>query len=284
MEVRVAKPLKFDEIGRWSEVKLDIVREYAVPYSRIMTSRGFHHLYIDAFAGAGVHVSKATGEYVAGSPLNALLVEPPFRECHFIDLDRGRAELLRALAREALAERPAGPEVSVYQGDCNQLLLEEVLPRARFEDHRRALCLVDPYGLDLDWEVLRRAGEMRSVDLFLNFPIMDMNRNALWRNPEGVDEADLGRMTRFWGDESWRQSAYRETLTLFGAEDKKADNDVVANAFRQRLLDVAGFAYVPRPIPMRHRNNAIIYYLFFASQNKTGEKIAKHLFDKYGRE
>ena len=54
--------------------------------------------------------------------------------------------------------------------------------------------------------MLRRAGEMRSVNLFLNFPIMDMDRNALWRNPEGVDEADLRRMTRFWGDESWRQA------------------------------------------------------------------------------
>jgi len=280
----VAKPLKFDEIGRWSEVKLDIVREYAVPYSRIMTSQGFHHLYIDAFAGAGVHVSKATGEYVAGSPLNALLVEPPFRECHFIDLNHGRAELLRTLASEALADRPEGPEVFVSEGDCNEVLLRVVLPRAKYEDRRRALCLVDPYGLDLDWEVLRRAGEMRSVDLFLNFPIMDMNRNALWRNPEGVDEADLGRMTRFWGDESWRQAAYRETLTLFGPEDEKAGNDVVAEAFRQRLRDVAGFACVPRPIPMRNRKKAVVYYLYFASQAKLGEKIAGYLFDKYGRE
>lgn len=280
----MAKPLKFDEIGRWSEVKLDIVREYAVPYSRIMTSQGFRHLYIDAFAGAGVHVSKATGEYVAGSPLNALLVQPPFRECHFIDLDHGRAELLRALASEALADRPEGPEVFVSEGDCNEVLLREVLPRAKYEDRRRALCLVDPYGLDLDWEVLRRAGEMRSVDLFLNFPIMDMNRNALWRNPEGVDEADLGRMTRFWGDDSWRQAAYRETLTLFGPEDEKAGNDVVAEAFRRRLHDLAGFACVPRPIPMRNRKNAVVYYLYFASQAKLGEKIAGYLFDKYGRE
>ena len=280
----MAKRLKFDKIGRWSEVKLDIVRQYAVPYSQIMTSQGFRHLYIDAFAGAGMHVSKATGGFVPGSPVNALLVEPPFRECHFIDLDHGRAELLRVLAKEALAERPAGPRVFVYQGDCNEVLLEGVLPRAKYEDRRRALCLVDPYGLDLDWEVLRRAGEMRSVDLFLNFPIMDMNRNALWRNPEGVDEADLKRMTRFWGDESWRQAAYRETLTLFGPEDEKAGNDVVAEAFRQRLRDEAGFACVPRPIPMRNRKNAVVYYLYFASQAKLGEKIAGYLFDKYGRE
>lgn len=278
----MAKDPKFDNIGRWSEVKLDIVREYAVPYSRIMTSQGFRHLYVDAFAGAGVHFSRATGDFVSGSPLNALLVEPPFQECHFIDLDGSRAEHLAKLCAEALAGREEGPEVFVYEGDCNQILLENVLPRARYEERRRALCLVDPYGLDLDWRVLLEMGQMRSIDLFLNFPIMDMNRNALWRNPGGVDIADLERMTRFWGDESWRQAAYSERLTLFGAEEEKAANADVAEAFRRRLKDEAGFACVPPPIPMRNTNNAVIYYLFFASQNKTGEKIARFLFNKYG--
>ena len=145
-------------------------------------------------------------------------VEDPkdVRKCHFIDLDHGRAELLKVLAKEALAERPAGPKVFVYQGDCNEVLLEDVLPRAKYEDRRRALCLVDPYGLDLDWEVLRRAGEMRSVDLLLNFPIMDMNRNALWRKTGGVTAASRARMTAFWGDESWKTAAYRKEPTLFG--------------------------------------------------------------------
>ncbi|MFC2021296.1 hypothetical protein ACFLU1_05905 [Chloroflexota bacterium] len=44
----------FDEIGEWSEIKLDIVEKYALPYSRILSSRNnpeFHHIYIDAFAG-----------------------------------------------------------------------------------------------------------------------------------------------------------------------------------------------------------------------------------------
>jgi three-Cys-motif partner protein len=275
--------LKFDQIGRWSEVKLDIVREYAVPYSRIMTSQGFYHLYIDAFAGAGVHISKATGEFVPGSPLNALSVRPPFCECHFIDLDGRRAEHLRTCVAEALANPSNQPEVFVYEADCHDVLLNVVFPRARYEERHRALCLLDPYGLDLSWDIVRRAGEMRSVDIFLNFPIMDMNRNALWRDPAGVDEADRQRMTRFWGDESWREAAYRESLTLFGPEDEKAANEAVAGAFRARLQDVAGFAQVPKPIPMRNKTNAVIYYLFFASQNAVGNKIASFLFNKYGR-
>ena len=63
--------MNLDEIGPWSEVKLDILRDYAAPYSRILKSNGFRHGYIDAFSGPGLHVRKAGGEEVLGSPLVA---------------------------------------------------------------------------------------------------------------------------------------------------------------------------------------------------------------------
>lgn len=59
--------MKLDEIGYWSEIKLDIIREYAAAYSRILTAQKsptLYHIYIDAFAGAGLHVSKSTGEFI----------------------------------------------------------------------------------------------------------------------------------------------------------------------------------------------------------------------------
>ncbi len=88
---------RFDTIGYWSEVKLDIVREYAKAYSTVIAAQTgveFYHLYVDGFAGAGVHISRTTGEGVLGSPLNALAVEPKFREYHFIDLDSSKVALL----------------------------------------------------------------------------------------------------------------------------------------------------------------------------------------------
>jgi three-Cys-motif partner protein len=84
-----------DVIGPWTEVKLDILREYAQPYSMIVAGNGFHHLYIDAFAAGGSHVSRTTGAIVAGSPLIALETEPPFCEYHFIDADPARVDQLR---------------------------------------------------------------------------------------------------------------------------------------------------------------------------------------------
>jgi three-Cys-motif partner protein len=112
---------------------------------------------------------------------------------------------------------------------------------------------------------------------------MDMNRNALWSNPAGVAEDDRRRMTAYWGDESWQEIVYRGQTTLFGGEEliKARGNTEVVKAFRERLRTVAGFAEVPEPIPMRNSKNATVYYLFFASHNRIGAKIARHLLERY---
>jgi three-Cys-motif partner protein len=88
---------EFDEIGYWSEIKLEIVRDYASAYARILNSKNLPYIYIDAFAGAGQHISKGTGEFVPGSPKNVLNVRPPFREYHFIDLNSQKLEYLQGL-------------------------------------------------------------------------------------------------------------------------------------------------------------------------------------------
>lgn len=268
----------FDEIGYWSEVKLDIVREYAKAYSTILSARrrpSLYHIYIDAFAGGGIHISKAKGDFVLGSPLNALLVQPPFKEYHLIDLSSQKIQALR----QAVAEF-SDAEVHIHEGDCNRILLEDVFLRVQYKDYRRGLCLLDPYGLHLDWRVIETAGKMRTIEIFLNFPVMDMNRNVLWRNPEKVDKRQVQRMDAFWGNNSWRNIAYDTTRNLFGME-MKVDMDVIAESFRQRLRKVAGFEHVPDAIPMRNNQGAVVYYLFFASHKPVAEKIVKDIFAKY---
>ena len=166
---------EYDIVGYWSEVKTEIVRAYATEYSKIMAKRNFKHIYIDAFAGPGVHVSRASGEYIPGSPLNALLVQPPFREFHFIDADGNRADRLRQLAENR-------PNVFTYEGDCNDILPRKVFPNAQFKGYSRALCLLDPYNIDLSWHVVSQAGAMRSIEIFLNFMIMDINMRGGLKN------------------------------------------------------------------------------------------------------
>ncbi len=270
------KPLRFDEIGYWSEVKLEIVQKYAKAYSTILASKpSIHgHAYIDAFAGAGTHVSKRTGQEVLGSPAIALQTTPPFTQLHFIDLDGSRVAELEKLAS-------GDSRVTVHRGDCNAILLSDVFPRCEYRDYRRALCLLDPYGLNIDWRVLETAGKMKSVDIFYNFMIMDANMNVFMRDPGKVAPEQAARMDAVWGDGTWRTAAYRKSTDLFGETEEKATNEEIAEAFRQRLKKAAGFKYVPNAMPMRNSRGAVIYYLYFASQNETGGKIVTDIFNTY---
>ncbi len=267
-----SKSLKHDIVGVWSELKLEILKKYATAYSQILTNNRLHHAYIDAFAGAGTHVAKRTRKLIPGSPLNALDIQPPFEDYYLIDLDQARVAELRRLT----ADRK---NVNIYAGDCNAILLTDVFPRIRYEDYRRALCILDPYALHLNWTVTAEAAKLGTVEIFLNFPILDMNRNVLWRK-EGASPQNVKRMDAFWGDGSWRDVAYRTDTNLFGEPDKQP-NEIIAEAFRERLRNVAGFEHVPEPAPMRNSKGAILYYLFFAAQKPTAERIVRDIFDAY---
>jgi three-Cys-motif partner protein len=268
--------IKLDEIGPWSEIKLEIVKKYASAYSTIMSKQQFirGYYYVDGFAGAGVHLSKSTQEPILGSPANALNTTPPFTGYHFIDLDGNKTKLLEELSR-------GNPNVKVYKEDCNEVLLNKIFPAIRYDNYMRALCLLDPYGLHLNWKVMFTAGQSKAVEIFLNFPLMDMNMNILWNNPGKVDAKQVERMNAFWGDDSWRKISYKTQKGLFETYEEKTSHAPLIKAFCERLKTVAGFAYVPEPVPMRNTKGGIVYYLFFASPNKTGPKIVKDIFDKY---
>jgi len=273
--------VRFDEIGSWSEVKLSIIKEYCAAYSTILTKQPypFHHIYIDAFAGSGQHISKSSGELVAGSPQNALEIEFPFKEYFFIDVDDKKIEAL-----EDIAENRS--DVTVCHGDCNQILASEILPTIRFDQYKRGLCVLDPYGMDFGWEIVQKAADMKTVEIFLNFSIMDMNRNVLLKNKENIDKKQHDRMNRFWGDTSWEEIVYKESpqMSIFESENMHLDkqpNEAIVEGYRKRLKEVAGFKYVAEPVAMKNEKNAAIYYWFFATHNPTGHKIVTAIFNKY---
>lgn len=271
--------MEYDEIGVWSEVKLAIIREYASTYAKILDAKrresipSLRWLYIDAFAGPGIHLSKATGEVVEGSPLIALNTTPPFSEYHFIDSDPARADQLRAISGSRA-------DVHIYSDDCNDVLLQRVFPRAKFNEYRRALCLLDPYNINLKWEVIERAGQMGSVEVFLNFMIMDINRNALRRNRDKAIQSKIDQLTRLWGDGTWEEAAFSSEGKLFD-DPEKVSNEVFEAAFRERLKKKASFKFVSKPMPMKTKTNAIIYYLYFASQKPVAAGIVDDIFNKY---
>lgn len=271
--------IEYDEIGIWSEVKLAIIKEYASAYSTILDKWRRESIpqlrwhYIDAFAGPGVHLSRTTGEIVDGSPLIALKTKPSFSRYHFIDADQGRAEQLRHIA---------GPrsDVEIHSADCNEILLKKVFPQVGYADYQRGLCLLDPYNINLRWEVIQTAGQMGSIEVFLTFMMMDINRNALRRDRSQAIQSKVEQLTNLWGDESWEQAAYSSEGKLFD-DPEKVSNERFEEAWRERLKKKAGFKFVSEPMPMKTRTNAVIYYLYFASQKPVAAGIVDDIFSKY---
>lgn len=276
---RGALPVRRDEIGPWSEEKLEILRKYVQAYRTIMRAQpGFTAVYIDAFAGPGIARSATTGDDVSGSPLQALSVSPPFDEYHFVDMDEEKIDELRARVADL-------PNVRIYNADCNQVLCDRILPSVRWKDRRRAFCLLDPYGLHLRWDVFQMAGAMGTIDILVNFSVMDVNMNVALRDPSKATPAQIERMNRFWGDESWRDAVYTTAPlqpNLFGEAEKMPNaNETIAHAFCERLRTAAGFAHVAPPLAMRNSIGKVLYYLVFASPKETGARIARDIFQGY---
>jgi three-Cys-motif partner protein len=272
--------IRFDEVGQWSVLKLDIIEQYGSAYTKAFNVRGrqLKKYYIDGFSGAGVHVVKRTRQQIEGSPARALKITPPFDGFYFIDLNKDKADYLQKQCAGRL-------DINIINDDANAYL-RTLLPTIQYRLFNRALCVLDPYGLHLDWELMELAGKSGAVDMFLNFPVMDMNRNAIWRASERATPEGIERMNRFWGDNSWKQAAYarsRQTNLFAEPGEEKQPNSAIVAAFRERLNRVAGFVFVPEPLPMTNSRNAVVYYLFFASPKPVAANIIADIFKKAQR-
>ena len=228
-------------IAHWHEIKLDIVRRYGAAYSTIASRQpGLAHYWIDGLIRPGADsqaddftrpgTGAAARGFAPGNPLNALLVAPPFHHHYLVSMD---GEHLDAL-RRGVAGRP---DVTLLEGG-SRALLEDVLPRVRQEDYRRALCVLDPCGPALDWRVIEMAGRLRTIDLFV----------ALAETPEHTPQALKRRLREDAGFANvfdplpLRDRAGRAAEHLFFASRNNMANGIVEDIFTTHRGSSAGGA------------------------------------------
>jgi len=95
--------LREDTIGPWSRDKLNLLGKYLQAYVTIFKNqewcRGYY--YIDAFAcSVKLRLRDADAqEYIDGSPLVALKLDPPFSGYFFVEISPWRVERLQELVR-----------------------------------------------------------------------------------------------------------------------------------------------------------------------------------------
>lgn len=102
--------------GEHTRRKLDVVAKYLAAYVTVMKKQDFRLFYVDGFAGSGASLSKSetqksedptlfpAADFVEGSPLRALGVDPPFDRYVFIEKSGENVKSLSGL-REQFPER-----------------------------------------------------------------------------------------------------------------------------------------------------------------------------------
>ena len=272
-----------DIIGPWSESKLRLLGKYLRAYTAIMRQQdwcrnGYH--YVDAFAGSGRSRARDEERYVDGSPRVALTIEHPFSSYTFIERTRWRIQRLRELETDF-----PNRDIRIREGDCNRIITTEITPNVRYELYSRGLIFLDPFSMDAEWSTIERIAETQALEIFMNFPVMALNRTALPNDPNALTEAQIERMNRFWGSSDWRGDIYAEVQTLFAEpvemKIRRTTGRRLGRLFRERLKEV--FPYVTRPLVMTNSRNAPLYCLMLAGHNEKGAKIVRDIFQRYER-
>jgi len=270
-----------DLVGKWSEAKLELLRKYLTGYVMVLrnqASKGIRgYEYIDGFAGTGKPKSKDEERYIDGSPRVALSLSTPFTKYHFIEISDWRRERLHALKQEF-----TGCDIEIYPGDCNEVLRYQIVPTLPYSSYKRAIAFLDPFGLALEWETLEAIAATRTIEVFINIPIMDINRNIRRQDKDQISEESRERMTLFWG-RGWDADFFEETRPdLFDQTKivlKRQSAKQVGNLYRKRLREIFPFCTVP--VVLRNSTNAPLYCLIFAGHKKTGLSIAESIFERY---
>ncbi|RYG16129.1 23S rRNA (adenine(2030)-N(6))-methyltransferase RlmJ, partial [bacterium] len=182
--------------GDWTRKKLDIFGGYLKSYRNIFDNgkaKWYRTIYVDAFAGSGACVPNGTPEdaemadsaqaILDGSTRIALEHTPGFNEYLFIELNKKNAASL-----ERLKDEYPHHNVRVVRGDANKALRDFC---ASVEWKRnRAVVFLDPFGMQVEWEVIEMLGATKGVDLWYLFPIGTMNRMLPRSGPPGPEWGD----------------------------------------------------------------------------------------------
>jgi three-Cys-motif partner protein len=284
-----------DEVGEWSERKIDIVSKYAVPYARIVSKKNFIPIYIDGLSGGGTAIRKGSNKQIPLFDSLAGQADTKSTEAKMGEIPTTAVRVLNAGEKfyryffidanpqkiQALSEFCDGrADTDITCGDVNSVLIEKIFPFVQSNKKHRALCFLDPYGMIVSWKVFCAAGQSGKIETFINFPSMDIVRNILRENLDSIEPEHAARMTMLWGDETWKETAFAKHSGFFG--DKTAPNSIdrIVAAFRDRLKSLAGFKHVSEALPMKGPQNVPLYHLIFATQQPVALKIATAVLNK----
>ncbi len=255
------------QIKRHSLEKLKRHNYYAAMFARAMRKKWPNLVYIGLYSGAGRARVTGTNEVVDTSALAVLRQEVLFDRYIFVDADpRCTAALERTAAELGLSDR-----VHVLTLEVNRCAeqVQALIPPYRKKGGVLSLCFVDPFRIDLDFEVLRLLSGNR-MDFLMMMPLgYDVRRNIRRYLDDPKYQQRLGAFLGCpdWVGE-WRRTGTQGTRHFLRFALRKFDEAMEALGYRRRALrDTAEVKVAGMGV--------FLYALVLYSKHERGEKLWK---------
>ena len=249
-------------VGSWAQDKYFYLKRYLEIFTTAMRNK-WELYYIDLFAGCGKCRVRKNGEEINGSALLSLLIKYPFKKYFMVELNPNSAGILKT----RIETTPYKDRVHIIQGDCNTKI-DEII--SQIPEKSLSLGLIDPTGLHIKFDSLKKLTKDRKIDLIITFPEgMDIKRN-LWR----YIKQSHSILDDYMGDRNWRLlfpqdirsldqltqdqieknliKYYRENLNKLGYKEVKSGDEILIKSSQKRLP---------------------LYYLLFASKSQLGHQF-----------
>lgn len=259
--------------GEHTQEKLQALADYLPAYTTALSSR-FTLYYIDAFAGTGECDIAVAGKRlrVPGSASIAIDCKPPFHKMVFVETAASR---VRAL--EKLSEAAPDRDIVVVREDANVAVPIQLAALRRSD---RAVILLDPYGMSVDWTTLEKIAESRLADVWYLFPLSGLYRQAA-KDSRNIDASKEAALTRIMGRHDWKKALYepKPTYDLFGDDSdvRTADPQRMAEWVKECLQSIFPGVHGPKILYQRRKNGKHgppLYALFFLVSNPEPKALA----------
>lgn len=287
--------------GTWTEIKLQAFIDYVIKYLIILNRfPKYKTIYFDGFAGTGEAIFRKKKSpdlfdfdienqpveelnIYQGSVARVLNLQVPylFDYYYFIETNDASVQSLEKI-KKTIKHIPQ-KRIIIRKENCNKQLLK--LSKALKINNYAALILLDPFGMQINWNSIKALKETHS-DIWILIP-SGVAINRLLDHAKKINA--IKKLEDFFGfpESEIRNIFYPELRkeTLFGTETtsekiKQPINKII-EVYRKQLKTV--WNNVSEPLILRNSKNNPIFHFIFASNNTAGLRIANYIIEKSSR-
>jgi len=241
--------------------KYPLLKKYFNAYTIVVSCHFQQFFYVDGFAGSGKCIDKNSGQEVDGSPLISLKLRYPFTDYIFVEHNKKRKLILEKIVKkhsdikakchkDNKRDTERNVNIEVINADINTHI-DKIL--SKIPSNTPCFIFLDPEGLELGWSTVEKCSKKEKVELLINFSISGVLRNL--QNPYAEET-----LKNFFGKENIKEKMTSKIPIVY--------LDLYSNLLKQY------FRWVIKK-PVKTSSGHLLYYLIFATNNKTGYKIMK---------